>query len=110
MTTMTFTTGNDTLTVPAGPGTYDLTFLAGADTLTGAGGDDILNGGTGADAMAGGTGNDIYFVDNAGDVVTELAGQGTADLVKSTISWSLGANVENLTLFGAAAINGTGNA
>jgi Ca2+-binding RTX toxin-like protein len=82
---------------------------AGSDTLTGAGGNDILNGGTGADAMAGGTGNDTYIVDNAGDSIVENAGEGT-DLVKSTVSWTLGADIENLTLLGALAINGTGNA
>ena len=59
--------------------------------------------------MIGGTGNDIYVVDAAGDVVTELAGQGT-DTVQSSVSYTLGADVENLQLTGAAAINATGNA
>ena len=45
--------------------------------LTGLGGNDILNGGAGADQMFGGTGNDTYVVDNVGDVVTELDGEGT---------------------------------
>ncbi|TMJ14706.1 MAG: calcium-binding protein, partial [Alphaproteobacteria bacterium] len=81
--------------------------LAGDDTLIGNGGDDVLDGGTGADQMFGGTGNDFYFVDNAGDQVTELAGQGT-DTVSSGISYTLGANVENLILTGSA-LDGTGN-
>ena len=34
----------------------------------------VLSGGTGADTMRGGAGNDTYVVDNAGDIVTELAG------------------------------------
>ena len=59
--------------------------------------------------MAGGLGNDIYVVDNVGDVVTEADNAGT-DTVRSSITYTLGANVENLTLTGAAAINGTGNA
>src|SRR5207302_77805 len=53
----------------------------------------------------------IYYVDNAGDTVTEQVGEGT-DQVVSTIAYTLGANVENLTLAGAGTVtglNGTGN-
>ena len=70
-------------------------------------GNDVLNGGAGADNMAGGLGDDTYVVDNTGDLVTEGASAGT-DLVQSTISYVLGANLENLTLTGTAAINATG--
>jgi VCBS repeat-containing protein len=79
-----------------------------ANILTGGAGNDTLNGGAGADTLIGGTGNDIYFVDSTGDVVTENANEGT-DLVQSYITYTLGANVENLTLIGTAAIRGTGN-
>ena len=49
------------------------------NVLTGGGGDDTLNGGFGADTMIGGTGDDTYYVDNALDVVTENADEGTSD-------------------------------
>ncbi|MDQ7251665.1 calcium-binding protein, partial [Dongia sedimenti] len=80
----------------------------GANTLTGGAGNDTLDGGAGNDTLIGGSGNDIYVVENTGDVVTENASEGT-DLVQSSVTITLLANVENLTLTGGAAINGTGN-
>ena len=79
-----------------------------ANTITGNDGANRIDGAAGADHMAGGLGNDTYVVDNAGDVVTEAANAGT-DTVLSSISYTLGANVEHLTLTGHAAINATGN-
>jgi len=79
-----------------------------ADTLTGNSGNNTLDGGTGADTMAGGGGNDTYVVDDVSDVVTEAASAGT-DTVQSSVTHTLAANVENLTLTGTAAINCTGN-
>ena len=79
-----------------------------ANIITGNTANNVLNGGIGADSLIGGLGNDTYTVDNAGDVVTENLNEGT-DKVNSSVTYTLSANVENLTLTGAAAINGTGN-
>jgi Ca2+-binding RTX toxin-like protein len=77
--------------------------------LKGGGGNDVLIGGGGDDTMIGGVGDDKYYVDDKNDVVTELAGEGT-DTVNSSISYTLGNNLEKLFLaLGAGAINGTGN-
>jgi len=79
-----------------------------ANVLTGNAGDNVLNGGAGADTMIGGLGNDTYVVDVATDVVTEGVNAGI-DTVQSGVTYTLGANLENLTLTGTAARNGTGN-
>jgi Ca2+-binding RTX toxin-like protein len=78
------------------------------NTLIGNAGDNILDGGTGNDTLIGGLGNDTYIVNTLSDIVTENAGEGT-DTVQSSITWTLGDNLDNLTLTGTTAINGTGN-
>ncbi|MEY9558838.1 calcium-binding protein [Sinorhizobium fredii] len=77
------------------------------DDLTGNAGANVLDGGKGKDRLVGGLGNDTYVMDG-GDTIVETANQG-ADTVKSTVSYTLAVNLENLTLTGTAAINGTGN-
>lgn len=85
-----------------------LSGLGGNDVLNGFGGNDTLDGGTGADTMYGGAGNDTYVVDSIGDTIVEGLDAGT-DLVQSSVSLTLLSNIENLTLTGSSAINGTGN-
>ena len=79
-----------------------------ANTLTGGLGNDTLDGGVGTDTLVGGGGNDVYVLDVAADVVTEAASEGT-DTVQIGVTYTLGTNVENLTLTGSGTINGTGN-
>jgi Ca2+-binding RTX toxin-like protein len=73
----------------------------GADTLNGAAGNDTLIGSGGNDRMNGGTGNDIYMVNGTGDIVTENAGEGIDEVRTSLLTYTLGANLENLTGTGA---------
>ncbi|WP_245487144.1 M10 family metallopeptidase C-terminal domain-containing protein [Rhizobium acidisoli] len=82
---------------------------AAIDTLSGDAGNDTLDGGAGADSLTGGEGDDTYIVDNAGDLVTEAADEGT-DTVRTTLAnYTLGSDVENLTYTGTVAFAGTGN-
>jgi Ca2+-binding RTX toxin-like protein len=71
--------------------------LGGDDAIRGELGDDFLDGGAGADDLLGGEGNDTYVVDNFGDTVTELTGEGTDRVRTSLSSFTLGSNLELLT-------------
>jgi Ca2+-binding RTX toxin-like protein len=104
--------GNDKLA--GGAGNDSLNGGADNDSLDGGDGNDTLDGGAGKDSMAGGKGDDVYFVDDLGDkvseTVTNLAGGGS-DTVNSSVTFTLGANLDNLSLIdGFDGINGTGNA
>ncbi len=83
---------------------------SGPDYLVGTPGNDVLDGGPGADLMFGGLGDDTYVVDNPGDIVGELPGQGT-DTVQlhesgAFFAYTLPANVENLVMMSGGAATG----
>jgi Ca2+-binding RTX toxin-like protein len=87
-----------------------------ANTITGNTVANVLDGAGGGDLLVGRGGNDIYVVDSFADIVDESTGNSTdIDTVQSSVTFSLAntattrGNVENLTLTGTAAINGTGN-
>ena len=82
---------------------------ANNNTITGNNSSNTLHGGGGEDSLVGRTGHDYYLVDSSGDVVVELASEGTDTVEFSLISdYTLGNNVERLVL-GVGAVNGTGN-
>jgi Ca2+-binding RTX toxin-like protein len=97
-----FIQGRDQADILSGLDGDDSLFgLGGDDLLLGGAGSDLLVGGLGADRMEGGSGDDTYFVDDAGDMVIEQAGEGR-DRVQTTLaSYTLGANVEDLTFIGS---------
>ena len=107
--------GNDT--VDGGDGNDQIFGNSGNDSLLGGSGNDFLygglgndtlDGGLGNDTLDGGRGNDTYIIDSTTDTIIEIAYAGI-DTVQSSITYTLGANLENLTLTGLEAINGTGN-
>jgi Ca2+-binding RTX toxin-like protein len=107
--TLTIATNVENLTL-TGTAAINGTGNAGNNVMTGNGGNNTLDGGTGTDTLIGGLGDDIYIVDSTADTITEQANAGT-DTIQSSVTYTIAAaNVENLTLTGTAAINGTGNA
>jgi Ca2+-binding RTX toxin-like protein len=95
--------------VTAGTAGYSITNTGSSTALTGSALADTLTGGVGNDTLVGGLGNDTYMVDSTTDVITELLNSGTDTVITSVTQTALADNVENLTLTGTAAINGTGN-
>ena len=83
------------------------------NVIYGSVGPNVLNGKGGADIMFGFAGNDTYYVDHAGDVPVEAAGEGH-DVVYASADYALGAGQEIEVLLAqfqssSAAINLSGN-
>ena len=100
-------TQNDTLY--GGDGDDWLSGGADADTLYGDAGNDQLDGGSGADTLAGLTGDDTYYVNDAGDIVYELANFGSDTVWSFLNGFTLTANVEALRFNGIGNFTGVGN-
>ena len=79
------------------------------NTIEGNDSDNYIDGLGGSDTMIGGNGNETYIVNSSDDSIIENANEGTADAVRSSVNWTLGANIENLTLTGSINLSGTGN-
>jgi len=94
----------------AGTGNFTGTGNNLSNIITGGKGNDTLDGGPGGnDTLIGGAGNDTYLIRNAGDVVTEKAGEGIDTVKTALTTYTLGANLENLTFTGVGGFTGTGN-
>ncbi|MGO7755564.1 beta strand repeat-containing protein, partial [Rhizobium ruizarguesonis] len=107
---VSYTLGNNVENLTyTGSASFTGTGNALANTITGGAGNDVLNGAAGADTLIGGAGNDTYIVDHAGDIVTENADAGTDTVRATSASYTLAANVENLSFAGTGTFAGTGN-
>ncbi len=113
LSTLTFTdwlaggTEKDIVTIAGKAGAENIKGSSVRDAIMGFAGNDTLDGGGGRDTLKGGLGNDLYFV-NAKAEAVEKAGQGI-DTVRSTVSYTLGKNIEHLQLLGTGNLKGTGN-
>jgi hypothetical protein len=102
-----FDIADDRVYIFGGAGDDTIIGSSWIDIVNGGAGADRLRGGGGADKLRGGLGNDLYLVNKAGEAI-EAAGQGT-DTVRSTVAYTLGANLERLVLLGTGNIAGSGN-
>jgi Ca2+-binding RTX toxin-like protein len=102
-------TGTTAINGSGNSGNNVLTGNSANNRLNGYGGNDTLSGGGGNDILDGGVGNDTYiFNSNVGSIIdTTLATD--IDTVRSSVTWTLQAYLENLILTGTTAINGSGN-
>jgi Ca2+-binding RTX toxin-like protein len=108
-----WTDGTDLVRVVGDLGNNEIVGTSRGDHITTGAGIDRLDGGLGADTLDGGLGNDVYTIDNVGDsIINEVTFStgGGIDTVRSSITYTLGTNLEVLRLQGSANLNGFGNA
>ncbi|WP_300334416.1 M10 family metallopeptidase C-terminal domain-containing protein [Accumulibacter sp.] len=98
------------LSILGNAGANVLTGTDYADRIDGGAGADRLIGGGGSDTLIGGTGNDVYVADASDTLIETSTLASEIDTVETNATWTLGANLENLTLLGSDNLNGSGNA
>jgi Ca2+-binding RTX toxin-like protein len=76
-TTVTGTSGNDTIDCTSADSGKTINGLGGNDTITGTRFDDTINGGAGNDTITGGVGNDTITGGDGDDTLTGSAGNDT---------------------------------
>jgi Ca2+-binding RTX toxin-like protein len=106
--------GNDHL-INSGTLMGDVDLGAGDDVIDTRHGDVLTSAvssdGAGAGSIIGGDGSDTYLIGDADINLVEAVGVvGDVDKVKTTVSYQLETNFEDLTLLGSRSINGMGNA
>lgn len=94
--------------VTGGNGADQLFGDGGVNRLEGGAGADTLSGGAGADTLVGGADNDTYYADSS-DTISEASGGGVDQVNTQSATFTLSANVENLTFTGFGSFTGTGN-
>lgn len=106
--TLTYTTSANVVVDLAAGAATGFGAIAGVENVTTGSGDDTLVGDAGANRLAGGAGNDTYYAE-LGDTIVEAANAGIDFVYTSSNSFTLAANIENLTFTGAGDFTGVGN-
>jgi Ca2+-binding RTX toxin-like protein len=86
--TLAVVSGNSSANTLTGcSGNDSISGLVGNDRLQGFDGADTLDGGSVADSLYGGASDDTYVVDQIGDLITELAGEGKDLVLTNSVSY-----------------------
>jgi Ca2+-binding RTX toxin-like protein len=100
-------TGSEDLTATDAYGYATVTGNAGNDTLMGGAGSDELVAGSGVDTLVGGSGFTTFVINNEADVIQ--VNHASAGSVQSSVSYTLGQDLDALVLTGTDNLVGTGN-
>src|SRR5262245_52902918 len=104
----TLTANVEALVLMAGAGAINGAGNSASNFLAGNSSNNALDGLGGDDTMVGGLGDDTYVIDSTSDLVTENVGEGN-DVVRTTVDYTIGPNIESVILDGIGNINAAGN-